>query len=163
MRKTDLSKGIRRIERKDLQSLAEVYDRVYSPDTFDVGERWTKETAYEMLGYWLKRNSDLAFLAEEEGRIVGGFLADVNPWWDGNHLVDGEIFVHPDHQGKGIGTKLLKFMFEYAVRKYNAVRWDTYTVKGKYPLKWYKSLGFEEIKEWSMISADPREVLKLLK
>jgi len=102
-------------------------------------------------------------LAEEEREIVGAFFVGVKPWWDGNHLVDGEIFVHPNHQKNGIGTKLIKFMFEYAVKEYNVVRWDTYTVKDKYPLKWYRSLGFNEIKEWAMISVEPKELLKRLK
>ena len=154
---------VRRIVNKDLEKLAEIYNQTYSPYVFDVGERWTKESAYAMLKYWLKREPDLAFLAEYEGKVVGAFFVGVKPWWDGNHLVDGEIFVHPDYQKKGIGTKLLKFMFDYAIEKYNVVRWDTYTVKNKYPLRWYKSLGFGEIKEWAMISADPKEVLKRLK
>jgi GNAT superfamily N-acetyltransferase len=154
---------IRRISKDDMDELAEIYDQTYSPSVFDVGERWTKESAHKMLNYWLKRNSDLAFLAEDNGKIVGGFFLDVKPWWDGNHLVDGEIFVHPDYQKKGIGTKLLKFMFEYALKRYNAVRWDTYTIKGKYPLEWYKSLGFGEIEEWAMISGNVKDVLDKLK
>jgi len=154
---------IRKIDNKDLKKLAEIYHQIYSSPKYDVGEKWTEESAYEMLNYWFKRNSDLAFLAEHNGKIVGAFLVDVKPWWDGNHLVDGEIFVHPDYQKKGIGTKLSKFMFDYAIKKYKVVRWDTYTFKEKYPLKWYKSLGFKEINEWAMISADINEILKKLK
>ena len=153
---------IRKIENKDLERLAEIYTLVYSPDNFDIGEKWTKDSSYRMLEYWLKRQPDLAFLAEDNGKTIGAFFVGVKPWWDGNHLIDGEIFVHPEYQRRGIGTKLSKFMFEYALKKYKVVRWDTYTFKGKYPLKWYKSLGFEEIKEWSMISADISEVLKKL-
>ena len=154
---------IRKIRLKDIDVLAEIYNQTYLPSVFDIGERWTKKSAYEMLNYWLKRNPELAFLAESDGKIVGAFLVDVKPWWDGNHLIDGEIFVHPNYQKKGIGTALLMFMFDYAIKKYNVIRWDTYTVKGKYPLEWYKSLGFKEIEEWSMISADVREVLNKLK
>ena len=154
---------IRRVNKKDLDKLTEIFNQTYSPSIFDVGERWTKKSAYKMLDYRLKRTPDLAFLAEDKEKIIGGFFIDVKPWWDGNHLADGELFVHPNYQKKGIGTKLLKFMFEYAIKKYNVVRIDSYTIKGKYPLKWYRSLGFKDIKEWAMISADVREVLKKLK
>lgn len=143
-----------------MNKLSEVYSKVYG--AFDVGERWTEETAYKMLKYWLKRDPDLAFLAEYKGLIIGGFVVGVKPWWDGNHLVEGEIFVDPDYQKKGIGTKLLKFVFDYAIKRYNVVRFDTVTVKGKYPVKWYKSVGFGEIKEWVMISADPKKVSRTL-
>ena len=151
---------IRKIQKKDLKKLSEIYSTVY--ETFDVGERWTKKTSYKLLDYWLKREPELAFLAEYKGKIVGAFVVGIKPWWDGNHLVDGEIFVHPDYQNKGIGTKLLKFTSNYALKKYKAVRFDTYTVRGKYPVKWYKSIGFKEIKEWIMITADLKKVQKNL-
>jgi GNAT superfamily N-acetyltransferase len=152
---------IREVKLRDLGGLSTVYSQVYG--AFDVGEHWTKGSAYKMLKYWLERDPDLAFLAERDGRIIGGFLVGVKPWWDGNHLVDGEIFVHPDYQKAGVGTQLLKFVTDYARKKYGAVRFDTYTVRGKYPVKWYKSLGFSEIKEWIMISADSKKLSRALR
>ena len=50
---------IRSIEKKDLNKLSEIFNECYK--VFDVGERWTKKTAYKMLEYWLNRQSDLAF------------------------------------------------------------------------------------------------------
>src|SRR3989338_10691483 len=126
---------IRRVKDNDLDVLAGIFNRTYSPSVFDVGEKWTKKSAYEMLKYWLKRTPDLCFLAEDEKEILGAFFVSVKPWWDGNHLVDGEIFVHPKHQKQGIGTKLLKFVFKHAIDRDNVVRWDTYTIRGKYPLR----------------------------
>ena len=153
--------NIRKIKENDLGILAEIYSEVYS--VFEVGERWTKDSALKMLEYWLHRQPDLAFLAEYAGKIVGAFVVGVKPWWDGNHLVDGEIFVHPNYQKKGIGAALLRFVSEYAIKKYNVIRFDSYTFRDKYPARYYKSIGSEEIKEWIMISADPREYLKKLK
>mgnify|MGYP001581110235 CR=1 FL=1 len=100
---------------------------------------------------------------EVDGKIVGGFIAGIKPWWNGNHLVDGEIFVHPEFQKKGVGNALSKIMFKRAIEKYDAKVWDTYTFRGKFPLKWYKKLGFEEINEWTMISGDIRKALGKLK
>ncbi|MBM3232709.1 GNAT family N-acetyltransferase [Candidatus Pacearchaeota archaeon] len=154
-----MESNIRAIENKDLDSLARIYAETY--DYFDVGEIWTPQSAKEMLRYWLNKQPDLCFLAEEM-EIQGAFVIGVKPWWDGNHLVDGEIFVHPDYQKKGIGTALLRHVFAEARKKYNVVRWDTFTVRDKYPLNWYKSIGFTEIKEWAMISAVPREVMNKL-
>jgi GNAT superfamily N-acetyltransferase len=149
------------VRRKDLRKLSEVYAAVYRE--FDVGEKWTAKKAYTLLEYWFQRQPDLAFVAESEGKIVGGFVAGIKPWWDGNHLVDGEIFVHPEFQRKGIGSLLSMAMFRKAMKKYNAKVWDTYTFRGKYPLKWYRSLGFREIGEWTMISGDLKEAAKKLK
>ncbi len=146
---------------KDLKELAKIYTSTYS--NFDIGERWTEETSYKMLKYWFDRQPDLFFLAKCEEKVVGAFTVGVKPWWDGNHLVDGEIFVNPDCQKKGVGKELLRFVSEYAKKKYNVVQFDSYTVRDKYPLKWYKSIGFKEIKEWVLISIKVEKLLENLK
>lgn len=107
---------------------------------------------------------DLTFVAEDNHKIVGAANALIKPWWDGNHITDGEIFVDPEHQGKKIGKKLLKHLFEQAQEKYQAVCWDTFThVVHKHPLSWYESMGFEVIKEWQMITGNIQKVLTNLK
>lgn len=154
---------IRKIKKEDLKKLAKIYSITYSNPDYDIGEKWDNKTAYKMLKNIFEKQPDLAFLAEDNKKIIGGFLVSVKPWWDGNHLVDGEIFIHPKYQKTGIGTNLSKTMFNYAKKKYKVIKWDTFTFKDQYPLKWYKSLGFTEIKEWVMISADINEVINKLK
>lgn len=152
--------SIRLAKEEDLEKLAAIYEEVFR--VFDVGEEWTKEAAYKLLKYYFDRYPDLAFVAEYDGKVVGAFFADVRPWWDGDHLVDGEIFVHPDYQKRGVGTELMKIMFKTAIDKYGVVGWDAITFKGEYPLEWYKKLGFEESKSWIVFGGDVRKVLKKL-
>lgn len=151
----------RALTKNDLTILSEIYAEVYK--VFDVGERWMSESAYKLLEYWFLRQPDLAFVAEFNGKIVGAFIVGVKPWWDGYHLTDGEIFVHPEYQKHGIGSELLKVVFKKAIEKYNATAWYTITFKGAtHPLSWYKSLGFSETEEWVMISGDIRKALSIL-
>ena len=91
---------IRLVKKEDLNDLAKVYTAVYK--AFDVGERWEFDSSHQLMNYWLKRQLDLFFVAEVENKIVGGFVGGIKPWWDGNHLVDVEVFVHPDYQKRGI-------------------------------------------------------------
>jgi len=152
---------VRQMQKQDLQQLSEIYTIVYQK--FDVGERWTPESSKELLSYWFDKQPDLALVAEFDEKIVGAFVAGVKPWWDGNHLVDGEIFVHPDYQKKGIGTELSKAIYKIALEKYKVVRFDTYTFKKtNFPLSWYKSQGFTENKEWAMIEGDVKSILSNL-
>ncbi|MEA2715218.1 MAG: Acetyltransferase domain [Candidatus Parcubacteria bacterium] len=146
---------IRNVTGLDIAHLAGVYVAVY--EDFDVGERWTHESAQALIRYSFERQPDLAFVASvpDAAGIVGGSFAGIKPWWDGNHLVDGELFVHPDYQRLGIGSTLLAHMFSQAMTRHNAVVVEGCTFrKSGHPLTWYKSLGFGEVKEWTMIRGD---------
>ncbi|MBS3169169.1 GNAT family N-acetyltransferase [Candidatus Woesearchaeota archaeon] len=150
------------MQKEDLRQLAEIYSIVYQK--FDIEERWTSESAKRLLSYWFDKQPDLAFVAEFNGKVVGAFIAGIKPWWDGNHLSDGEIFVHPDYQKKGIATKLSVALYEKALQKYNVISFDAYTFKKtKFPLSWYLSQGFVQNKEWIMISGDVKGIVSKLK
>lgn len=152
---------IRLSTKEDLKELAGLYSKVYT--AFDVGEKWDVESAYNLLSYWIKRQPDLCFLAEVKGKIIGGFVAGIKPWWNGNHLVDGEIFVDPDFQKKGIGTLLSKVMYKTAIEKYNAIYFNAVTFKQtQHPLGWYKKQGFKEVEAWTIISGKLKEILAYL-
>ncbi len=150
----------RPIEKEDVEALARIYMRAFAQE--NTGEIWTLEAAANLISYWHSRQSDLSYLAfrQEDQKIVGAFLVGVKPWWDGNHLVDGEIFVDPDFQKTGVATLLLQEVLLKAKLIYNPVCFQTYTFGDSKPLSWYKRLGFEEIKHWTMIKADFSCLLK---
>lgn len=153
---------IRLVTQEDLQSLSKTYTVAYN--ALNIGENWTPETAHKLIKYLFEDQPDLFFAAEVDSKVVGGVVATVRPWWNGNHLIEGEIFIHPDYQKKGIGVKLIKKLFTTAKEKYGVVSWDTYThTVYENPLAWYKSLGFEEIKHWTMITGNVNKVLKQIK
>ena len=152
---------IRAVKETDLPELARVYCKVY--EQADVGENWEEPAAQKLLSYFYSAQPDLSFLAEQEGRIVGGFLASVKPWWDGNHLVEGEVFVDPECQASGIGTELSKTMYRTAKDKHAVthVEWITFRNK-EHPLKWYESQGFTEMKDWTIVAGCIDDILKNL-
>ena len=131
---------IRHAKLEDIKKLAPIYVKAYV--SLDIGEYWDEKSAYQLLKHLFEAQPDLTFVVENNGEIIGAVNALIKPWWDGYHIVDGEIFIHPDHQKKGLGKKLIKHLFEQAKKKYNAVSWDTVThVVHEHPLKWYKSIG----------------------
>ncbi len=150
--------NIRKAKKSDLDTLSEIYVKAYTK--VDIDEIWTKEAAKKLLAYWLTKQSDLFFVAEYNGKIAGGFVAGIKPWWDGNHLVDGEIFVDPSFQKKGIGTELSKTLFKKALDKYNVTRYDCVTYNNhKFPLAWYKSLGLIPSDNLILISGDLKSII----
>ena len=149
---------IRIAREEDLENLAEIYVKTYK--AFDAGEKWARESAYKLLSYWHSAHPDLAFLAEFNNSIVGGLFIGLKPWWDGNRLVDGELFVDPKYQKRGIGRELIKHMLTESIKKYEVVSWDFTTFRNhEFPLAWYKKIGLKEAKEWTTLSGNPQEIL----
>lgn len=149
---------IRKAKKGDLSSLAILYLEVYTQ--FDAGEKWTKKAAYNLLFHLFERCPELGFVAEKNGVLVGGFFAGVKPWCDGMHMVDGELFVKSGLQRKGVGKSLLKAAFdECASLGISYV--DAVTFRNEVGLlSWYKKLGFKEVDNLCLISADIKELRK---
>lgn len=157
----DSSYRIRQMQNDDLGELSSVYVRAF--DDPQLKEDWSAAAAEALLLDWFKRQPDLAFVVEIDHKPVGGFIVGVRPWWDGNHLVDGELFIDPEHQGQGLASELIRQTLLTANEKYSPVLWETYTFRGQdFPLKWYKKLGFNEIEDWVMIRANVSQILENL-
>ena len=149
---------IRLMQKKDLPKLSKIYIDIYN--NLQIGEHWTPASAEKMLNYWFERQPDLAFVAVDGKEVVGAVASAIKPWWDGNNLMDGEIFVTPDYQKKGVGKKLMRALFKKALKKYKVTMFDAFTYnKTKFPLSWYKSIGFKENKELAMIYGNVKEIL----
>ncbi|MFZ5987819.1 MAG: GNAT family N-acetyltransferase [Bacillota bacterium] len=85
--------------------------------------------------------SQIIFKAVYKGQIIGSIRAyEV----DGTCYI-GRVIVHPEHQNRGIGKKLMKSIEEYFCR---CNKYSLFT--GKKSLRnlyFYSSLGYEEVKE----------------
>lgn len=152
---------IRQIAETDLKQLATVYIETYK--IADPVAKWTKEKVNIFLRYWFNRKPNIALLAEINGKIVGGFIVDVAPWWNGHYLNDGELFVHPDYQSQGIGTELMRQIMLIAQKKYGITEYSFYTFKNyKFPLNWYKKIGIKESQKWIKVTGNVQEILSKL-
>ena len=95
---------IRKVKETDIKILAHIYKELY--DNADIGEYWTIESAEKLLNYWYEKQKDLFLVAEENDEVVGAIMSGIKPWFDGNRLIDGEIFVSSKYQGKHIAKDL---------------------------------------------------------
>jgi len=153
---------IRLVKLEDIISLAPIYKDLY--DDADIGEFWSIESAEKLLKYWYDKQQDLFFVAEEDEKPVGAIMSGVKPWFDGNRLVDTELFVAKDYQEKHIGRELYKKHLSEAQRIYKArvIEFHTYGDENEFPQSWYKEIGFKKDKELIIMNANIEKVLEHL-
>lgn len=153
---------IRQINESDLPALGCAY--VESFKAVDPSEEWTSERAVALLKFIYSKQPDLSFLVEENGEIGGGVLGMIKPWWDGNHLVETELFLIPSFQNKGAGTALFLHFLESAQERYQVNLMESLTFKNlEFPLSWYLRLGFEAKSDWQVMFGDVKRVIRGLK
>ncbi len=157
-----MSHHIRLATTNDLTALAEMYAAAFN--TMHPQEHWTADRAAEFLQTFLKRQPDLAFVAEQDGLLIGGFFSAIRPWWDGNWLVDGELWVDRAQQRHGVGKQLLAHGITSAIDQYHVCRMEALTFGGDtFPLSWYRQLGFRTVDDMVIIAAKPEDILAKLK
>lgn len=148
------------IEEGQIPSAARVFLEAFN--TADVGEKWTQETAGEYLHHLWEKQPYLFFVAVHNGAVIGGMSGGIKPWWDGNHVTDTEIFVHPEFQNQGIAKSLLKKILQVAITSYDAVEFEgVANAQHKFPMEWYERIGMTPT-GWNHIAGNPREMQEKL-
>ncbi len=89
-------------------------------------------------------------------------MSGVKPWFDGNRLIDAELFVSKEYQNKHIATNLYKKHLEEAVRIYNCkvIEFHTYGNEEEFPQSWYRKIGSTKNEELIIMNANIEKVLK---
>lgn len=142
------------VTKEMLPEISECYRAAYA----QMGEDWSAERALEFVKFKFNRYPDLAFAALVYGKPVGAIFFDIKPWYDGNRLVDGEIFVHPEYQKQGISVLLNRALYKVALEKYNCVAVESITFKNKYHLQMYAKIGLFQDPELVFITGNLKEI-----
>lgn len=94
------------------------------------------------------------FGLKEDNHLIGAIVLDTNEskqylklqWEDptGRPLIIHRLAVHPFHQGKGVGKRLLNFAEEYALEKeHTSIRLDVYS-QNRSAIGMYESAGYQK-------------------
>jgi len=152
---------IRPITDNDISPVAQVYVEAFKE--VDPTEAWTNDRAKELIGFLFGVQHDLAFLIEDNGVIGGGVLGMIKPWWDGNHLVETELFLLPSFQKRGLGSALFHHYLSAAVKRYNVTQIESLTFRDlEFPLSWYVRLGFEAKEDWQVMFGNVETIISNL-
>lgn len=105
---------IRPLRSADIPDCAAILCSVYNNDLWQC--RWEQPDAEAYLADFTGMAKFVGFIAEEGGAILGAVFAHEKVWWSGSEVFIEEMFVHPAHQGRGIGSALLREVEAYVRR-----------------------------------------------
>ncbi len=96
---------IRKITGSDIDQCARLLIDAYNNDPWN--NRWTETTAKRYLNELFCNINFIGYVCFEENDLVGAVFAHQRTWWTNDEIYVDEIYIKPDSQGKGYGTKLL--------------------------------------------------------
>lgn len=108
---------------------------VFNPDS-------SKE---KMLEYW-SADDKIAYVAEENGLIIGTFYIKANQPDLGSHVANAGYLVHPQHRGKGIAEKMCRFsLIEAKILGFKAMQFNIVISTNEVAIRVWQKCGFEII------------------
>lgn len=143
--------NIRAFRQDDLSRCAEIMMAVYNNPLWQC--RWETEAAKAYLKDYADAARFIGYVAEEEQQVVGAVLAHEKIWWNNSEVFIDEMFVLPDHQGKGVGTALLKTLEGY-VEEHGLAGFTLTTNRYAPAPKFYKKNGFVECEPIIMMAKE---------
>jgi len=128
---------IRKLEKKDVEAIGQIYQSITSKPANDLFEQIAAEQS--------TTNHQGCLVADSDGKVIGfiisyllrgGFGMSQSAWIM-------TLGVEPSHMGEGIGVQLAQEIMNYYQSKgveyiYTSVRWDSTDL-----LSFFKTLGFE--------------------
>ena len=155
-----VSATIRKAKKCDITELSRLYSLSYR--FANVGQDWTPKTAKRLLLYLFGQNKKVCLVATDKGKLIGAFFAACKPACHGHIISDGELFVHPSCQKKGIGSRLVFEVFKKCRKSFRTNTASFSTFKKGHPLSWYKSIGFQNDTELLLIEGNIANIIKNL-
>ena len=132
---------IRQMQKKDLTACAEILCAVYNNEMWQC--RWTVETGAAYLEDYFDVKKFVGFVVEENDKIIGALFAHEKIWWNNSELYIDEMFVVPEMQRNGLGSRLIKTAEKY-VKKYNLAGLTLCTNKYAPAPGFYRKNGFKD-------------------
>ncbi|AGB78084.1 sortase-like acyltransferase [Enterobacteriaceae bacterium strain FGI 57] len=135
--------SIRFATKEDCAAIAEIYNHAVV-HTAAIWNDKTVDTDNRIAWFEARQFAHFPVLVSEENGVVTGY-SSYGDWraFDGfRHTVEHSVYVHPDHQGKGLGRALLAALIEEARRRGKHVMVAGIEAQNAASLHLHETLGF---------------------
>lgn len=161
---TAMPQTFRQVRPSEFEQIVDFYKRVVEAlEGREHHPGWTWEHYPTVEGLKCYVDDGHMWAAERDGQLVGvvNLNSDVPPGyeripWLTDHPVEAVLAVHtlavsPDHQGQGVGTRLVRDIITHAAREgYRSIRLDVYPVN-ETARRLYESTGFSYLGQHELI------------
>ena len=138
--KTETGFTIRPYQSGDLSGCVQLFMAAYNGEPWR--NHWTEDTAMRYLKEFAEYKRFLGWVALEGGQLAGALFGRRKVWWTNDELFVEELFIHPEHQGKGHGKRLLQVAEEYCA-KTGLAGVTLLTDRNMPAMAFYKQNGYE--------------------
>lgn len=104
---------IRKLKSDDIPTCADILCSVYNNDLWQC--RWEQAAAKEYLTDFFHMPKFVGYVIVENGEILGALFAREKVWWNNSEVYIEELFVKPEHQGRGYGAMLMERAEQYVL------------------------------------------------
>lgn len=131
------------LDQSYLQEMAQLYKSAFYGEPWN--DDWSDE---EQLMEYVKEKSggyhaiNYGLLAD--GKLVAVSLGQITHWWEGTNYVLDELWVSPEYQGSGIGSRFMK-LIEEDLKKRDVKGIFLQTDLDKPAYKFYQKNGFKDL------------------
>lgn len=142
---------IRKVLPEDIPACARILCSVYNNDLWQ--NRWSETTAAQYLSDIYRMPKFVGFVLETESCILGAVFAREKVWWSGSEVYVEELFIRPEYQGKGCGTRLMEEIGLY-VREKNLAGITLSTNRYAPAVNFYHKHGFTDCEHVLFLSKE---------
>lgn len=116
-------------------------------------ENWTYEQAYTRIEEIMSSKVSRGYVVYDDDLVVSMACGRIMTYLDHQELWIDDFSVHPDYQGKGIGSKMIEYIRD-EMKKEDVSYLLLNTTRGFHCVDFYKKNGFEELQHLITLVAD---------
>ncbi|HEY0666520.1 MAG TPA: GNAT family N-acetyltransferase [Sphingobacteriaceae bacterium] len=140
--------NVKSITKEDINNCAHLIGTAYNNPPWNY--KWEPGRATRYLNELFESSRFTGFCIYEGDIIAAAMFAHVKTWWINDLLMIDELFVSPQHQGKGYGQKLIdtakKFCTEHNIGSITLIT-NAYMPAASF----YKKNGFLQAEQYTLM------------
>jgi len=131
---------IKKFSFDDFQKCCELFIKIFNGSPWN--DKWTNETAHVYLYELTDHKRFLGYTLWDKNVLTGAVLCHMKNHYRGDEIFVDEIFISPDCQRKGHGTKLINEIEKYA-KDNSFISITLLTGKNKSAFDFYERAGYK--------------------